>query len=261
MFRGRAAFCVSLRRLKAHEFNKTIRYIHKSGNWAELYQKLSELQGQATANLLKTIGPLIISYLILVSLNADGKVSISIQGISASIPTAYFSISVSFIFFLSTLALAHLSTVFFLRSRASGKILLPGFSTSIFGLLSGYDENALSVPILNNWFLKELIPVYKVLTIFFVIALFGILVPYFAFAFYLITTQVELVQMSSTTIYEKTSGIFGIGLVSLSLAYFILFHLPLPMVKNKRQIRWNFLSVISTKFPHPQTKKWLEEKE
>lgn len=253
-------FFISLRRLKIHEFDSTLRYVHKSGSWVDLFQKLSDLQKNAIASFLKLCSPLILAYLALFSLNSDGVVGVTIQGVTAAIPTAHFAITTSLIFLFATLSLAHLLVVFSLRARQSARILLPGFSTNVFGWLHGHDEIALSIPIISSDFLREIIPVSKLLTSFLSIAFLGLLIPFFAFGYYLASVQFDLLFLPEVSMHQKIAAVFGIGLVICSVLYFGLFHTPLPMAKDKYLIRWGFLCKISRHFPHPQAKKWLDEK-
>lgn len=254
----RRYYFISIRRLKIHEFNRTFRYFDKPGNWFDKFMKLSQLQDNAIKSFLKLVSPLIVMYLILTSLNSDGQVGVSIQGYSAKIPTAFLAVLASLNYLVAGLSFAHLSAIFSLRARQSGKILLPGFSSNVFGLLSGHDENALGIPLADNTFLKELIPVSRGLTYIILIALLAVIMPYFAFGYFLVGIQWELVETHGISLFEKTTAVIGVGLTLSSITHVVLFHTPLPMRKNVYSIRWGFLSKISDKYPHPQIDRWVK---
>jgi hypothetical protein len=259
MSKKRRVFFVTLRRIKIHEFDLTIRRIYKSESWIHLFEKLGDLQQRAIATFIKSSSPLIAAYLIISSLNANGKVGVTYQGISASIPTAYLSVIVSTIYLFACLSLVHLVVIISLRVRHSGRLYVPGLSTNIIGLLQGHEESVLGLPTLATSFLKEIIPISTLLTTLFLFAFLGLSIPFFAFGYFLSTVQIELILTESTPVFEKIAAFSGLCLVLLSVLYVILFHIPLPFKKNMSFIRWNFLASISTSFPHPQANKWLKK--
>lgn len=250
---------ISIRRLKVHEFFKTVRFLKKTENWPNLYEEVCELQNRAIAAFVKSTSPLLLSYLLISSLNSDGLVSITIQGVTAGVPTAYFAAVSSFAYLMSMISLIHLLIVFSIRGKTSTKLLFPNFSVGVYALLRGFDDAALGLPTLESSFFSEKMKTSRILEALLLAALLSLLVPIVSFGAFLILVQLEVMRLTSTSWLEWLSSLAGISIVIFTFFYAIAFHIPFPMTKNRRSIRWSFLSVISTRFPHPRAKSWLSD--
>lgn len=248
---------ISVRRLNAHQFNTTLRVASPNLPWPDKFRKLSELQNSAIQQATKLYGSLIVTYLILAALNGQGTVSITIQGVTASVPTAYYSVMTGFLYLIFTLSLLHLFTIMSLRNNMSGRILIRSFSPNIYGLLHGYDENTLAIPNINNIFLKERTPFIEILSLLLLIAMSGLLIPYLAYGYYLTTVQIELL-FSEVSKIEKIAAAITVLMIVYSYAYFFLFNIPLPFKKNTYSIRWGLLAPIADQFPHPRSEQWQD---
>jgi hypothetical protein len=144
-----------------------------------------------------------------------------------------------------------------LKAREAGKIVLPGFSSSIYGLLRGKkDDLSLGLPIYINFFIKERIPISNFLGFTLLAGIFAMLIPLVSLGVFLFREQYSLLY-ANVLFVEKISVFFGCLLVSFSALYVAFFHLPMPTKKNFSQIRFNFLFHLTQKM-HPRSKDWLK---
>lgn len=98
-------------------------------------------------------------------------------------------------------------------------MLLPGFSTSIFGLLQGKkDDISLGLSLYSNTFLQEKIPTSAFLSLAVLLGVFAMLIPIAAFGYFLLFEQVEILLDSSAPIIERTAVLAGALLAILSLS-------------------------------------------
>ncbi len=250
---------ISIRAIKLHEFHSTLRIVGKSTDWSTGFIKLSEVQSGAIASFLKICSPLLLAYLVLNSLNSGFEISLTIQTVTASIPTAYFTVVCSLIYLFATLSLVHLLMTMTIRARWVANGFVHGFSGSMYGVLTGHDETALALPIFNNSFFTEKFHTSAFLTILLAVALFGLVIPFVALGCFLTQVQVAVALNGSTSFFEKIAAIFGIFLIASTAIYAVLFHIPLPMRKNVFRIRYGFLCSVSASFPHPRIEHWLHD--
>jgi len=141
----------------------------------------------------------------------------------------------------------------------SGRFFSHGFSSNIYGLIKGYDENSLAIPVVDNTFLRERFAISTIISIVLLLTLACLLIPYFAYGVHLTAIQVELLRSEGLHVFEKIAAAATICISAYSGLYFILFQTPLPYKKNAYSIRWGFLSIISNEYPHPRARTWLDE--
>ena len=139
-------------------------------------------------------------------------------------------------------------------------MLLPGFSTSILGLLRGKkDDISLGLPQYSNSFLREKFPTSIFLSSAVLLGVFAMLIPVAAFGYFILFEQVEVLLDATAPIIERTAVLVGAILAILSFAYVLLFHLPMPVRKNTSSIRWSFLCYLP-KGRHPRFDHWKNQK-
>jgi len=260
MFKGKK--WVSIRRLKIQEFFLTLRYIKDGGaSWHDIYLRLGEIQEKTSKAFLKSLSPLLISYLLLVSLSDDRTISITFQSITASIPTSFATLVSSLAVFVSFQQLQSAVMMISIRSTESARLRLYRFSANAYGLYHGQDDMALSVPVLQNFFLKEKLPISKLLSSMMLLTYSLILVPMMAFYIYLLNLQIDIVLTSEAPLLEHIAATLGVMTLVFAAIFIILFNIPLPFAKNKFGIRWGFLCNLYPMSRHPQLGIWLEESE
>ena len=260
--RGSRKVCISIKNLKCHEFHTTIRKLHRDNNtWSGRFEVLSGIETQATKQFIQMFAQNVVAYLILTSLRAGNMLEIKVISFEASIPASYFMAASSFLLLLTAISLCHLSVAMSLKARESGKLLLPGFSASIFSLIVR-KENGLSLGItmFSNYFVKEVIPISSFLASGILLGLFSMVLPLFAFGYYLFNHQLDIIFSNDILMIERVASCSGLALCILSLLYAVLFHLPLPCKKDTKSIRWNFLYLLPYEGPHPLVEKWTGER-
>ncbi|UWR94801.1 hypothetical protein [Phaeobacter inhibens] len=248
---------ISIKRFKMHEFHTTLRRFKRSENtWERRFEILTLLEEQATQHFMKLCGSIFVSYLLATSLRSENLIEVKIQGFEASIPAAYFLASSGFLFLIGTLSLCHLSVVISLKARESGRFVLSGFSTSIYGLIKGKkDDVSLGITEYSNFFVRQKFPAGSFLGSAFLFAAGATLIPLAGFGVFLFLEQLHLVSRSDISIPQRVSAGFGCLTVLLSFIYAILFHIPLPSKKNTRSVRWSFLASLHTS-DHPRAEIW-----
>ncbi|WP_293573439.1 hypothetical protein [Phaeobacter sp.] len=249
---------ISIKKLKAHEFHTTLRRLHKKENtWARRFEILSELETNAIQHFIKLCSQILLSYLVLTSLREGNFLKVSVQNFEASVPAAYFLATSSFLYLMSAVSFCHLSVAVSLKANECGKMLLPGFSTSIFGLLRGKkDDISLGLTMYSNSFLREKLPTSSFLSFAMLLGIFAMLIPVGAFGYLLLTQQIEIMLDATVPIVERIAVLAGSALAALSFAYVFLFHLPLPTKKHVNGIRWNFLYYLPNG-RHPRIDHWI----
>lgn len=251
---------VSLRKLKTHEFKRTLRYLQRAGKtWHEAYIRLGEMQQEATKRLTKTGSAILILYLILSSLREGTLVSITFQNITASVPAAYL-LAVSsiwiFVFMQQSLIVWMLIEI---RAFVSVQPRLPGFSASMHGFIYGQDEMSLVLPLFSNHFLREKLPVSGALGILSLVVYSALLIPVLAFSLYVSHFQISLLLTESIPFLEKSAAVLGLLTLVSCAVFLFLFNIPMPMRKDIYSIRFRVLIWLSPLGRHPQTIKWLSE--
>jgi len=229
----RKTFWISQQKLKLHEFNSTLRILTGGEpNWFEKFKKIGELEKSAYTEASKYASALFVNYLLLNALNGNGKISVSFQSVSASVPTAYFSAATSLLYFVLTLSLIHLFATIVLRLDMAAKISTHGFSPNIVAFLNGRDENALSITHDSERYFTEVLPTRYLMNLAILLACALLLIPYFAFGYYLIVIQIDLLTSMSLSLMEKCSACAAAAMTALALCYLVIFHIPLPYKKT-----------------------------
>lgn len=142
---------ISIRRLKTHEFHRTISYERALGkSWKDIFLRLGEMQAEATNRLLRTLSSLIVTYLLVNSLGSGSLISITFSSVTASVPISYVAAMGAIGLFVACLQLQTVAMIVIIRGTESARPKLPGFSSAMYGLLHGQDELALSAPVLLN---------------------------------------------------------------------------------------------------------------
>ena len=252
--------CISLRALKKHEFRTTLRYIRASGAiWHDIYVKLGDLQNKQTATLIKSCGGLFLYYLALSSLGDIDQVGITLQGYSASVPTAVVTVVASVGLYFILLQAQSLVMVIKLRSEEGAKLSLRGFSMNAYGFYHDQDEMALAVPVLSFGSFRERLPTSNLFSLMLLITVFALAIPLIGFWYYLLSFQLEIVLSTDIQFMYRAVAAFGVLMRGFSLAYLILFNFPMPFKKNTFAIRWGFLVRNYLDGNHPRIANWLNE--
>ncbi|WP_226780469.1 hypothetical protein [Oceaniglobus trochenteri] len=252
--------CISIRRLKVHEFDTTLRKLNRESNtWTGRYEILLNLEKKATRQFIKIYGQIVLAYLIITSLRSGDTLKVKIQSFELDIPLSYFLATTGVLFLISAISLCHLSVALTLKAREGGRVLISGFSANIYGLLQGNENDAsLGISMFSNYFIKEIMPVSTMFALAFFFAFIAMLIPFGAIGYYFLTIQLDLLFTPGVTAPQKFSMVFGGLSIILSFIYTFLFHIPLPVEKNKGLIRWIFLNHLS-KNRHPMADKWLKD--
>ena len=253
---------VSIRRLKTHEFRSTLRHIKKTGlTWHDIYIKLGQLENEAISRTLKQMTGLVIAYLLLVSLSDASTVSMTFQGITASIPTVFLTVTASVTLFFVHQGLQVVFMVMTLRNSEGLRLRLHGFSMGAYGFFNGQNDAALSTPVLLNGFVRERIPVSGFLAFLTVCVSATLLLPLLAMWAYLLSLQLEILQSTDILAFYRICAALGIFVLIASILTLLLFNVPLPMKKSSYMIRWGFLSTLYPVGNHPRVAIWIENQE
>lgn len=251
---------ISLRRLKTHEFYRTLRHLRSVGaTWHDIYTRLGVMQHEATSRFIKSLSTLLVVFLLLQSLGKGSNVTITILQVTASIPIAYVAMVGAVSLFIT---LSHLQTaimLIFIRSAESVRMKLPGFSANMYGLYNGQDEMALVVPTHVNRHFKEIIPVSAFLTFTTMALYLSMLLPIFAYSTFLLSWQVHLVALDGVSWAERVAALVGIFAVVQSFLFLLFFNIPLPLKKDDESIRWGILYRLHPFGSHPKIPDWIGE--
>jgi len=254
--------CISIKRLKIHEFNTTIRLIGKEDDsWVKRSTIYSSIQEKAIKHFLNGVGKLLLAYLIATSLRDGNVISIKISNFEASLPASYYLFAVSLILLFTAVAFNHLSCALTLKVMLAGRLVVSGFSANMYDLLNDHSENSLGIATFQNGFLKEVLPVSSFLSSLLVFGVIAVLIPIAALAVFLFVELTALALNVELGIPERLTACAGALIALLSGLYVLLFHIPLPMKKNATRIRWRFLYNLP---PHPSDDekfaRWLDKK-
>jgi hypothetical protein len=253
---------ISLRRLKIHEFHRTLRHIRRiETSWHDIYIGLGKMQLEATNRFIKSLSSLLAIYLLLQSLGKGSVVSLTLLQITASVPIAYVTMVGAIMLFVVLWYLQSVMMIIAIRSAESVRIKLPGFSANMYGMLNGQDEMALVVPVILNRHLKGVVPISSFLTYNFTILFLSMLLPIVAYAGYLLSWQINLIRLNDIIWIEKIAAVIGMFVVAQSFFFALLFNIPLPLRKNTFSIRWGVLYQSHPFGAHPKIHKWLGESE
>jgi hypothetical protein len=248
---------VSLRSIKQHEFRTTLRYLKASGeSWRDIYTQLGTLQDDATKKLTKTGAGIFVYYLLMSSLGNEEYVSLTFQGVTASVPTAFVTVIASLGLFIIAMQAQTVFMLIVLRVHEGRRLSLRGFSMGMYGLYNGQDEMELATPVIGYGSFKEKYPISNTLSAISGIVFIAIAFPAIALWIYLLVSQWTILSSSSVLGIYKVSAAFGIFVLISTIVYLVLFNLPLPMLKNKRFIRWGFLANLHPIGCHPQNEVW-----
>lgn len=170
--------CVSIKRLKIHEFNTTIRLMSKEDDsWPKRSAIYSSIQEKAIKHFLNGVGKLLVAYMIATSLRDGNFISLKISNFEASLPASYYLFAVSIVLLFTSVAFNHLSCALTLKSMLAGKVLLSGVSANMYDLQHDRSENSLGIATYSNGFLKEVFPVSGFLTILITFGVIAVLIP------------------------------------------------------------------------------------
>lgn len=250
---------VSLRRLKNHEFHRTLRILRATGeSWHSIFMRLEEIKKAAISSVVKGLSFQIFVFLMTSSLGKDGAVSLTLATTTVSAPTSYFLATASLALLVLFLQVQQFISVVSATTLHSRYIKINGFDSEFYALYHGHDNMALSMPFFPGAFLKERLPTSRLLAWAIGIGILTIAAPIIAISAYLVTNQVDTALLGNTSFLEKLASALGIFCVVSAYLYAILFNVPLPMKKNELMIRWGFLSRIMPR-RHPMVGKWLEK--
>ena len=249
---------VSIRRLKIHEYYSTSRIVFKGvDSWPRRYEAFADLESRAIKQFVKVVSQILLAYLIVTTLRNGNNIILKMDFFEASVPAAFFFATCSLLFLFATMIFCQLSAAMSLKIREGAKIVVPGFSSSMYGMMIGKsDDLALGVPVVNNYFLKFVFPLG---TIFGYVMLLGLavsLLPLIAFGGFIAFEQYNFFLDFRLPVLERTAAGAGATIVAASFSYLCMYHLPLPTRKNLHLLRWGFLAKI-TSGRHPRSDAWL----
>ncbi len=256
------AKCISIKKLKTHEFHTTLRKLGaEQQTWVRKTEICSEIQDRAIKSILKPLSNLLLAYLIATSLRVNDLIAVKVSTFEASVPAAYFLFATSFVLLITSIAFNHLSVAMTLKSSLAGKMLLNGFSATTYDVLQNRSENGLGLTVYTNSFFKEYLPISSWLSLVILFGIFVILVPIAAFGYYVFTELFSFVWSAESSIPERVSAGAGAMMTVSAGLNVLIFHLPLPMKKNTYAIRWGFLYRLA---PHQSDdqkfSRWINEK-
>ena len=242
--------------MKAHELRATYRYLHKDQqNWVAKSEVYARIANDAQNGFIKAFGQVILFYLVGNSLRVEDKIALRILEFEVSVSATYFFCTASLTLFAFSLALNHLSTAFSLRISLAGKIRLPGFSTNAWEFLHNRSEYSLGLPTFSNLFLSEKLPTSSLLSQLFTIAILVFVFLICGIGYRMGAEQLDLLMNVELSIFERTASFLGFFFVFASALNTLLFHMPMPMKKEKDSIRWLYLYYLP---PHPKDEEKFE---
>lgn len=250
---------ISLRRLKEHEFQTTLRYIRETGeNWHNVYVRLGQLQSDVTKKVVKLLTTVLVFYLILISFADTENVVVTFYGVTASIPTGFVTVTASLFLFLIAQHFQTFWMVMQTRIREGLRVKLPGFSMNSYGFYHDQDEMALVTPVVLNNFLKPRFGIPSVLSFLSLAVFFAVAFPFLGMWYYLADLQLHILLSEPIGALSQAASVFGLFTLFVTIAFLLLFNVPLPMARNSFAIRWGFLSRLYPVGQHPQLKVWLD---
>ncbi|WP_299698972.1 hypothetical protein [uncultured Tateyamaria sp.] len=258
---SKSIWWISLRRLKAHEVNTTLRLFPKEERtWLKKSQLFTSIQNKALVSFGKLFGQVTLAYLIATSLRTGNSIALEIFNFSVSTPATYFLSVLAFGLLITSINFNHLTTAIQLKASLAGKILLHGFSINAFDAIAHDSEGALGIPEQNSRFLRSVLPVPETLSFLLLVSIGCLLVPLVAIGTYAGQELYDLAVEPDVRWYERMSSFLGLGILTTAFFNSLLFHIPLPMQRNKIGIRWGFLYCLA---PHASDdekfKRWLDE--
>ena len=251
---------VSLRNLKAHEFNTTFRKLGPDENsWINKYEELGKIQNEAIESSIKAAARIVLAYFLVSSLKTGELISINILNLSISAPASFFLSATSFIFLITALSFNHLSTAMFLKVRQGARPQIVGFSSTTFGMIRGHDQNSLGIPSHNNHFLREVFPLTSIVGTLFLILALSPLLPIAAIGAYFALLQCDLLLDPTLSIVDRIASGLGLANIAFSFLFVLIFHTPLPHRKRTRFIRYFVLPRLCLFWPHPREQAWRSD--
>lgn len=251
---------ISIRRLKAHEFNRTLRLIKQAGSsWLEVRESLDRSQKNSAKGATKLFSSALVLCAILNSFGTPDNVSLTIQNFTTLVPSGLVTLSASTALLFFTLQLQNTLMIMSIRATDGARIRYHGFSVDAYDEYHKGEGFGLSIPVLYPGFLKPKIPIPNII-LFFICAvfLFG-LIPLCALAYFLAAFQMDILQNAAFDLINWFPALCGLITVAIAIGYLVLFNLPIPMMKSRTQIRFGFLYRISRTFPHPRADLWLKD--
>ena len=234
----RRVFWISMRRLKVHEFQSTLRHVKVAGdNWATIYLRLGELNTEATKRIVKYSSSILLFYLMLRTLGNGRVVGFTFEGISASIPIVFATLAAAVNLFMVVITIQTFLIVVSVRSRESAKVRTHRFHTAQFGFYRGQDEFELSLPFFIGSFFRPWVPIPGILASMISVVLSTLLLPLLGVWYYLLHLNVSVLNNGSLPLWEYWTGMIGLFVLAASPVYVFFFNIPIPMKKFKTQIR------------------------
>ncbi|WP_299656542.1 hypothetical protein [uncultured Tateyamaria sp.] len=257
----RSVLWVSLRQLKAHELNTTLRlFPNEDRTWLQKSKTFTKIQNDAIKSFGKMLGQITLGYLVASSLKSGTNITLEISDFSVATPAVYFLSLISFVLLMASISFNHMITAIKAKTDLSGQELLHGFSINAFDVLVHEQESGLGVPEQNSRFLKPLVPIPQMLSLLLFFGVCCLLVPLIAIGAYVGIELTNILSIPNPPWYEKTAACLGLVMTISSGLNLLFFQLPIPMQKHKMGIRWNFLYSLS---PHPSDdekfKRWLDK--
>lgn len=250
---------ISLSSIKQHEFRTTLRYIKARGaNWDTIYTNLGRIQDTLISKLIKSCSLLFIYYLLLSSLSNQNLISVSFQGVTATVPTAFLTIVASVSLYFTIMQLQSVAMIIIIRAREGLRLSLRGFSMGAYGFFNEQDEMHLAVPVMPYGSFKEVIPISGLLSICLSFIIVCTVVPIGAFSFYLFELQTSIILSNDVAVIYRITAAAGNFIVLATALYILLFNIPFPMRKHSAAIRWGFLVRLYNAGQHPQLDRWLK---
>lgn len=251
---------ISLSQFKRHEFHRTLRHLKLGGkSWHEIYIRLGEIQAEYINAFLRSCLRILICYIVLNTLGKGDAVSVSFEGLTASVPVPYYTFIASLLFFVTMTQLQTVWMVITMRSREGVKMRLPGFYFGMYGLYYGQDSAALTTPIVLSNFFSERIGVAKIIVFLSTTVYVSCIIPLFAFSVYIFSWQIKILESGNTSTLGYVATCAGIFALATSFIFLLGFNIPLPVKKNKEGIRWGVLIRHHGVGSHPLLEKWLNE--
>ena len=253
---------ISLRKIKLHELRTTLRYLQRHDEkWSDLYLRLGELVSESTATSIKTGSSLLLYYFLLSSISDPYEMSVTFQGVTASVPTSFPLIIACITFYFFTLQFQTALMLIGFRASQSSKVLLRGFSANAFGFIMKQDQMALVTPLHNNGFLKERLGVSSLLTFFTTVVAATLLLPILGLFFFLCQKTFTVVLADDASLLNLGLGFVCISILSATLLFVFLFNLPIPMKRNSFSIRFGLLTNLYPVGQHPRVATFLKDAE
>ncbi|ABD54841.1 hypothetical protein [Jannaschia sp. CCS1] len=254
--------CVSLHTIKLHELHTTLRHLQKHDEkWSDLYLRLGEIVADTTTKMTKSGSALVLFYLLLSSISDRYQMSVTFQGVTASVPTSFplLVAAASFYFFVMQIQTFVMITVY--RSRQSSKLQLRGFSANCFGFIMKQDDMALVTPVFQLGFLRDKYSISDILTIQTTLVVAALFIPTIGLYVFLFDKSISILLAPGISLLPWIIAYLSALILVFVLIFAIFFNIPLPMKRDSFSIRWGFLTRLHPLGMHPRVAEFLSESE